>query len=62
MSAMGFRWIFDIKNFWMTFRLKVVFGPSWSQSQISIAYHSIVNKNEIRGQFIFWVFIAIFEK
>jgi hypothetical protein len=25
-------------------------------------YHSIVNKNKIRGQFIFWVFIAIFRK
>jgi hypothetical protein len=27
-----------------------------------VTYHSIVNKNKIRGQFIFWVFIAIFRK
>jgi hypothetical protein len=29
---------------------------------LCVTYHSIVNKNKIRGQFIFWVFIAIFRK
>jgi hypothetical protein len=54
---MGFRMIFDKKNFWATFRLK---GRMYHF--LLITYHSLVNKNKIRQQIIFWIFIAIFRK
>jgi hypothetical protein len=35
MSVMASRLNFDIKMFWATFRLKGVFGPSWTKSKKS---------------------------
>ena len=77
MSAMAFKLNFDLKMFWATFRQKAFLGPLELKVKnldckkrlrglmchfLLATYHSIVNKNKIIGQFIFWVFIAIFNK